>query len=229
MRRKAIGRLQYNARMPSSIAASTLLFASLATLCALAGPGAAHAQGAAAPAAGAASTPAGGPRVTTAALETARRLFAEHRNDEALAAIDTGLKATPNDLQLRFQRAVVLADSARTGEAIETFETLAQEFPELPEPHNNLAVLYAARGELDRARAALEDAVRALPSYALAHENLGDIHLRLAERAYQRAVQADASSRAAREKLTLARELIAKIPPGSAAPAAPASRTSRSP
>lgn len=116
----------------------------------------------------------------------------------------------------------------------------------MPEPHNNLAALYAARGELDRAREALEDAVRALPSYSLANENLGDIHLRLAERAYQRAVRADAANRAAREKLALARELVSRVSPGGqrpatapapAAPAAavpaettvPASRTPRSP
>ncbi|ODS97177.1 MAG: hypothetical protein ABS56_10310 [Lautropia sp. SCN 69-89] len=199
-------------------------------------PAAAMEPAAAAP--GTAATPAGGPRAATAALESARKLFAEHRNDEALAAIDAGLKATPNDLQLRFERGVVLADSGRTDDAIEVFEALTQEFPELPEPHNNLAALYAARGELDRARAALEDAVRALPSYSLANENLGDIHLRLAERAYQRAVQADAGNRAARGKLALARELISKVSPtgnrpavapAPAAPAVPASRPPRSP
>ena len=93
-------------------------------------------------------------------------------------------------------------------------------FPELPEPHNNLAVLYAARGDLDRARAALDEAVRALPSYALAHENLGDIHLRLAERAYERATRADSANRAARAKLVLARELIAKVSPAGTGSAA---------
>ena len=36
------------------------------------------------------------------------------------------------------------------------FEQLTEDFPELPEPYNNLAVLYAADGQLDRARAALE-------------------------------------------------------------------------
>lgn len=226
--------------MRSSIAASTLLFAAFAAC----GAQAAWAQDAATPAAAAA--PTGGPRAATAALESARKLFAEHRNDEALTAIDAGLKAVPNDLQLRFERGVVLADSGRTDEAIETFEALTQEFPELPEPHNNLAALYAAHGDLDRARAALEEAVRALPSYSLANENLGDIHLRLAERAYQRAVSADAGNRAAREKLALARELISKVSPARnrpatapapaapaaavpAAPTTPASRPPRSP
>ena len=61
--------------------------------------------------------------------------------------------------------------------------------------------------------------MRALPSYALAHENLGDIHLRLAERAYERATKADATNRAAREKLALARELVSKVSPAGGRPA----------
>jgi len=47
--------------------------------------------------------------------------------------------------------------------------------PELPEPYNNLAVLYAARGDHDGARDALLRAISTHPSYATAHENLGDI------------------------------------------------------
>ena len=77
----------------------------------------------------AAAAPASDPRAATAALESARKLFAEHRNDEALAAIDAGLKASPGDAQLRFQRGVVLTDMGRIDEAIAAFEALTQEFP----------------------------------------------------------------------------------------------------
>lgn len=173
--------------MRSSIAASTLLLAAVVAASAPAavaqdsasGTSAALAASAAGanPDALAARAARGAAGAANAALESARKLFAVHRNDEALAAIDAGLKSSPNDARLRFQRGVVLNDSGRSDAAVETFEGLAQDFPELPEPHNNLAVLYAARGDLDRARAALDEAVRALPSYALAHENLGDIHL----------------------------------------------------
>ena len=200
--------------MRSSIAASTLLFAAVVGT----GVPGAVAQGTASDAP-AAVAPGNDPRAASAALETARRLFAERRHDDALAAIAAGLKASPNDAQLRFQRGVVLADGGRIDAAIEAFEALTQDFPELPEPYNNLAVLHASRGDLDRARAALDEAVRALPSYALAHENLGDIHLRLAERAYDRATRADAANRAAREKLALARELIVKVSPAGSRPA----------
>lgn len=110
------------------------------------------------------------------------------------------------------------ADLGLVEAAMSGFTQLTQEYPELPEPYNNLATLHAARGDLDQARAALDEAVRALPAYALAWENLGDVHLRIAERAWQRASSLDKRSTAA-AKLTVARELITKISP--ALPTAP--------
>lgn len=73
--------------------------------------------------------------------------------------------------------------------------------------------MLAGRGELDRARTALENAVRALPGYALAQENLGDVYLRMAARAYERAGQLDPRNAASREKLAMARELLTRIAP----------------
>lgn len=153
------------------------------------------------------------PRAASEALTHVRALLAQNRRDEALAALDKALEGSPADAQLRFQRGVLLAQMGRTDEAIEVFTELTREFPELPEPYNNLAALRAQRGELDQARDALEGALRALPSYSLAHENLGDVQLRLAARSYQRAIDADAGNRAAREKLEQTRQLIARLSP----------------
>ena len=158
------------------------------------------------------------PRAAATALEQARRLIAEGQRADAMKVIDAGLVNSPRDAALRFTRAVLLADAGRIDDAAQAFTELTQEFPELPEPHNNLAALYAARGELDKARAALDNAVRALPSYALAWDNLGDVHLRIAERAWARAASIDASS-GAQAKLKLARELIERISPAGARPA----------
>jgi len=158
------------------------------------------------------------PRAASTALEQARRLYAEGQREAAMKVVETALQNAPRDAALRFTRAVMLADGGRTEDAMRGFIELTQEFPELPEPHNNLATLHAARGDLDQARGALENAVRALPSYALAWENLGDVHLRIAERAWARAASLDNAS-AAQAKLKLARELIDRVSPAGARPA----------
>ncbi|MCX7273674.1 MAG: tetratricopeptide repeat protein [Burkholderiales bacterium] len=168
------------------------------------------------------------PRAANTAVEQASRLLREGQTALALTSLEESLKRHPRDAQLRFLYGVVLAGNGRADDAILVFEQLTQEFPELPEPHNNLAVMLAGRGDLDRARAALENAVRALPGYALAQENLGDVYLRMAARAYERAGQLDAANSASREKLTLARELMARIAPRAAA-GAPAAGAARAP
>jgi Flp pilus assembly protein TadD len=148
------------------------------------------------------------------AIEQTRRLLKENQRDLALQQLENGLKLHPRDPQLRFMYATLLNDLGRSAEALDVFIQLTEDFPELPEPHNNVAVLLAARGELDRARAALENAVRALPNYSLGHENLGDVYLRMAARSYELAQLADRTSTTASTKLQLARELLAKTAPG---------------
>lgn len=140
---------------------------------------------------------------------------------QALARADQYLATKPRDPQMRFLRAMALTSAGRTADAIAAYTALNEEYPELPEPYNNLAVLHASQGHLDKARAALEAAVRANPSYAVAHENLGDIHLRLAEQSWARALQLDGQLAAGiRPKLTLARQLAEAGKPV-ARPAAP--------
>ncbi len=132
---------------------------------------------------------------------------------EALAKADQRLSASPKDPQLRFLRGVALTDSAKPADAIATFTQLTQEYPELPEPYNNLAVLYASQNQLDKARTALEMAIRTNPSYATAHENLGDIYAKLAGQAYNKALQLDSTGGSAlKPKLSLIRDVFANAP-----------------
>ena len=144
---------------------------------------------------------------------------------EALTKADQRLSATPRDPQLRFLKGVAQADSGKPADAVATFTKLTEDYPELPEPYNNLAVLYANQNQLDKARTALEMAIRTNPSYATAHENLGDIYAKLASQAYNKALQLDAASATSvKPKLALIRELfsadIAKgAKPAAAAPA----------
>jgi Flp pilus assembly protein TadD len=139
----------------------------------------------------------------------------------ALAAVDKHLAAKPQDADARFLRGVVLTELGRPNEAFEVFLRLTQDYPELPEPYNNVAVLYAARGEYERARTNLEMAIRTKPDYATAYENLGDVYARLASQAYEKAAQLDPRGRAAAAKLALARELVNYAPPKKPAAAVP--------
>ncbi|MDD5334487.1 MAG: tetratricopeptide repeat protein [Rhodoferax sp.] len=127
---------------------------------------------------------------------------------EALIKADAYLGGKPNDPQMRFLKGVIQRSSGKQSEAIATFTKLTEDYPELPEPYNNLAVLYASQGQFDKARAALEMAIRTNPSYATAHENLGDVYARLASQAYNKALQLDGANAAVPPKLALIRELF---------------------
>jgi tetratricopeptide (TPR) repeat protein len=137
-----------------------------------------------------------------------RRLQTEARHAAALARAEQALAAKPKDAQMRFLRAVSLAELHRASEAMAAFESLIQDHPELAEPYNNLAALHAARGEFDQARAALEQALRADPGYVVAHENLGDVYAALAARSWSEALRLAPDNRGVATKLTIARELL---------------------
>jgi Flp pilus assembly protein TadD len=132
---------------------------------------------------------------------------------EALAKADQYIAGKPKDPQMRFLKGMVLTQWGRTAEAIATFTQLVQDYPELPEPYNNLAVLYARQNDFEKARASLESAVRVNPSYAVAHENLGDVYARLAAMSYSKALQLDPRNTTLPPKLSIARQLIPLAPP----------------
>ena len=128
--------------------------------------------------------------------------------DQALQKVDAYLASKPRDAQGRFLKGLVLTEQNKTAEAVGIFTKLTEDFPELPEPYNNLAVLYAGQGQYEKARQSLEMAIRTHPSYATAHENLGDVYAKLASQAYDKALQLDNNNPAAQNKLAMAKELI---------------------
>lgn len=143
-----------------------------------------------------------------------REIDQQFRRGETAAALqrlDAALAAQPGDAALRFLHGVLLAESGQTARASTVFERLTQEFPDLPEPHNNLAVLQAASGLLEAARASLETALQLDPQYRAAHENLGDVYVRLAWRAYARAADASRPDANLQRKLQLARDLARSL------------------
>jgi hypothetical protein len=165
-----------------------------------------------------------------------QKLLAAGKNTEALQKADQFLTAKPRDPMMRFLRGISLSQASRTAEAITAFQKLTEDYPELPEPFNNLAVLYAQQGQYDKARNALEMAIRTNPSYATAYENLGDVYAKLASQAYSKALQIDTRSAVA-PKLAMIRDLFPKernqiaaaTPAPTPAPAPAAKPTSPSP
>lgn len=155
-------------------------------------------------------------------LQDAELLLRQKQPQQALEKVDAFLAQRPRDPQGRFFRGLILTELNRTQEATSVFQKLTEDYPELPEPYNNLAVLYAQQKQYDKAKTALEMAIRTHPSYAVAHENLGDIYARMATQAYDRALQLDSSNAGAQSKLNLIREMVGNTPKNGAKPAASA-------
>jgi tetratricopeptide (TPR) repeat protein len=149
--------------------------------------------------------------LTTAADELAdvTRLRGEGQPAAALAKAEQFLVAQPKDAQMRFARASLLVDLKRSSEAIAALESLNEDYPDLAEPYNNVAVLYASSGEYAKARSALEQALRLRPAYATAHENLGDVYAALAASSYASALKADPSLSGIQGKLAQVRQAVA--------------------
>src|SRR5256712_10024672 len=153
-------------------------------------------------------------------LAEVARLMREGQYAPARAKLDSVLATDAKNPQARFLKGVVQTDEAETEAAIATFQALTEDYPELPEPYNNLAVIWAQQGDYDKARKALEVALASRPDYAIAHENLGDIYARLASTEYDRAIALDKANKSAQTKLTLVRELFA-VAPSTTPPKAP--------
>lgn len=129
------------------------------------------------------------------------QLMQGKRLDQAQARAQEHLKTKPRDPQMRYLLGLIQRERGQTALALDTFTQLTLDFPELPEPYNALAVLHASQGDFEQARAALELAVRANPGYATAHENLGDLHWRLAQNAWCKALQFNSGNEALKKRL----------------------------
>jgi tetratricopeptide (TPR) repeat protein len=140
-------------------------------------------------------------------VEEAQALMGQGQFEQALERLDRHLNSAPQDAEARFTRGLVLVRLNRNDDAAKAFAELTRDYPQLPEPYNNLAVIYAQQGEYDKAREALEAALATHPSYPVAHENLGDIYAALAAAAYNRALSLDGENASVRAKLNLVNQL----------------------
>jgi tetratricopeptide (TPR) repeat protein len=104
---------------------------------------------------------------------------------EAITLINTHLKKSPKNVQLRFLKARIQIEMGDLNQAKKTLIEITQQFPELPEPYNNLAAIAASQDKWIEARDYLELALKLRPSYAIASANLGEIYVRLGAQAYE--------------------------------------------
>jgi tetratricopeptide (TPR) repeat protein len=147
------------------------------------------------------------------ALKEAAALVGNKQYDSAQEKLATLLAKRPREPRARFLKGVVETDQGRVEAAMATFRGLIEDYPELPEPYNNLAVLLAQRGEYESAKVELETAIRTAPDWSVPHENLGDIYARLAALEYAQAVKFDKNNKTAPAKLAIVRDLLASAAP----------------
>jgi Flp pilus assembly protein TadD len=105
--------------------------------------------------------------------QEAAKLLKAGQHKQALDLVNKVLASKPRDAQARFLKGLIFTEQGKTKDAIEIFTKLTQDYPELPEPYNNLAVIYASQEQ------------------------------------YDKALQIDSSNAAAKNKLSLVRELVA--------------------
>lgn len=128
------------------------------------------------------------------------RMVRNGQLDQATQLSAQHLQKSPQDPQMRLLSSRILDARGRTDEAVSVLESLTRDYPELPEPHNNLAVQYARLGRTQEALSSLQRAIQARPDYAVALENLGDLYVGMALQAYEQAHKAPTPSVSAGRK-----------------------------
>ncbi len=135
-------------------------------------------------------------------------LITDGKLRQALSLTNKRLHEDEGNVTFRFLKGLILTRLNELDKARDLFVELTREHPDLPEPYNNLAVIYASQGDFEKARDALQQAINTHPSYATAHENLGDIYAKMASKAYNQALQLDAENTSAKAKLSLVNDLF---------------------
>lgn len=118
-----------------------------------------------------------------------------NRYAQAAASAKALLKQQPDDLQLHFITALALQKNAQPEQAIRHYQAIIADHPKLPEPRNNLAIIYLQQGQYDQAIDLLIESLNTHPAYATAWKNLNNIYQGLASEAYRKALSDDNDTR----------------------------------
>jgi len=143
------------------------------------------------------------PFTSQADINQAQQLFDKQHYEKALRSSNALLAKQPEHQQALFLKALSLQRIGRVDDAINTYQLINRKYPSLPEPYNNLAVLYAQKGQHDLARDALHAALNTHPSYSTAYNNLGSIYSKMAINAYNKALELGNQKKSAKTTLAL--------------------------
>jgi tetratricopeptide (TPR) repeat protein len=113
------------------------------------------------------------------------------RYKQALSQISTLLDNNANDAQALLLKGNVSKLMGNTTEAASIFKQLINQYPAMPEAYNNLAVLYADKGQTALAIETLQQVFSTSDSYATAYKNLRELYNQMASSAYREALDID--------------------------------------
>ena len=134
-------------------------------------------------------------------------LIENDKHKEALNLTEDYLSRNKSDIKFQFLKGLILARLNRYNDAEKIFYKMAEENPNLPEPLNNLAVIYSIQGEYSKAQEILKKALESNRNYETVYHNLSDLYAKVASRAYNQALGISQSERGPVEKLLFLREL----------------------
>jgi tetratricopeptide (TPR) repeat protein len=141
-------------------------------------------------------------------LKSIMQLIEKGEKEKAAQQIDQYIKINPNDPRLMFIKGAVNADLKKYNEAINAFTYLTEKYPTLPEPFNNLALIYIELGDYGKAQKFLESALKINPEYFTAYINLGDLYSKRALVSYGKALEIDKKNVGAKNKYLLIEKTI---------------------
>ena len=116
--------------------------------------------------------------------------MAENGNPRgALKQLETRLSTRPDDSRAAYLKGLVLMQLGRSEEAERWYKMMQANFPDLPQPGNALAVIYAGRGDLPAAEAALRALLEKHPDHTSARVNLARLYVQMAQAEYEKALK----------------------------------------
>ena len=117
--------------------------------------------------------------------------MAENGNPRgALRQLESRLATNPQDSRAAYLKGLVLMQLGRGEEAERWYKMMQANFPDLPQPGNALAVIYAGRGDLPAAELALRDVLLKHPEHNSARVNLARLYVQMAQAEYEKALKA---------------------------------------